>query len=56
VHDIRPMQPSRDFYMQSCIVQLILLLPMVYLITHTVLKLGSIYATFLGIIILRENL
>ena len=40
VHDIRPMLPSKDFYMQRCIVQLILLLPMVYPITHTVLKLG----------------
>ena len=40
VHGIRPMLPSRDFYMQRCIVQLILLLPMVYPITHTVLKLG----------------
>jgi hypothetical protein len=40
VHDIRPMLPSRDFYMQRCIVQLVLLLPMVYLIAHTDLKLG----------------
>ena len=40
VHGIRPMLPSKDFYMQRCIVQLILLLPMVYPITHTVLKLG----------------
>ena len=40
VQGIRPMLPSRDFYMQICIVQLILLLPMVYPITHTVLKLG----------------
>jgi hypothetical protein len=40
VHDIKPMLPSKDFYMQRCIVQLILLLPMVYPITHTVLKLG----------------
>jgi hypothetical protein len=40
VHDIRPMLPSRDFYMLRCIVQLVLLLPMVYPITDTVLKLG----------------
>jgi hypothetical protein len=40
VHGSRPMLPSRDFHMQRCIVQLILLLPMVYPITHTVLKLG----------------
>jgi hypothetical protein len=40
VHDIRPMLPSRDFYMQRCIVQLVLLLPMVYPITQTDLKLG----------------
>jgi hypothetical protein len=40
VHGIRPMLPSRDFYMQRCIVQLILLLHMVYPITHVVLKLG----------------
>jgi hypothetical protein len=36
VHGIRPMLPSRDLYMQRCIVQLILLLPMVYPIIHTV--------------------
>jgi hypothetical protein len=40
VHNIRPMLQSRDFYMQGCIVQLVLLLPMIYPITHTVLKLG----------------
>jgi hypothetical protein len=40
VHGIRPMLPSTDVHMQRCIVQLILLLPMVYPITHTVLKLG----------------
>jgi hypothetical protein len=40
VHGIRPMLPSRDFYMKSYIVQLVLLLPMVYPITHTDLKLG----------------
>jgi hypothetical protein len=40
VHDIRLMLPNIDFYMQGCIVQLVLLLPMVYSITHTVLKLG----------------
>ena len=40
VHGIRPMLPSRDFYMQRCIVQLVLLLPMVYPITQTDLKLG----------------
>jgi hypothetical protein len=40
VHGIMPMLPSKDFYMQRCIVQLILLLPMVYPITHTVLKLS----------------
>jgi hypothetical protein len=39
-HGIRPMLPSKDFNMQRCIVQLVLLLPMVYPITHTVLKLG----------------
>ena len=41
VHGIRLMLPSKDFYMQRCIVQLVLLLPMVYPITHTVLKLGT---------------
>jgi len=40
VHGIRPMLTSRNFYMQICIVQLVLLFPMVYQITHTVLKLG----------------
>jgi hypothetical protein len=40
VHGILPMLPSRDFYMQRCIVQLVLLLPMVYPITHTDMKLG----------------
>ena len=40
VHGIRPMLSRRDFYVQKCIVQLVLLLPMVYLITHTALKLG----------------
>ena len=40
VHGIRPMLPSKDFYMQRCIVQLVLLLPMVYPITHTNMKLG----------------
>jgi hypothetical protein len=39
VHDIRPMLLSRDFYVQKCIVQLVLSLPMVYTITHIVLKL-----------------
>jgi hypothetical protein len=51
VHDIKPMLPSRHFYMQRCIVQLVLSLHMVYPITHTVLKLGIDSATFLGIII-----
>jgi hypothetical protein len=40
VHDIRPMLSRRDFYVQKCIVQLVLLLPMVYPITHITLKLG----------------
>ena len=41
VHGIRPMLPSKDFYTQRCIVQLVFItLPMVYPITHTVLKLG----------------
>ncbi len=40
VHGIKPMLTSKDFYMQRCIVQLILLLPMVYPITHTDMKLG----------------
>jgi hypothetical protein len=40
VHGIRPMLPSRDFYVQKCIVQLVLSLPMVYPITHTATKLG----------------
>jgi hypothetical protein len=40
VHGIRPMLPSRDFYVQKCIVQLVLSLSMVYPITHTALKLG----------------
>jgi hypothetical protein len=56
VHDIKPMLPSRDFYMQRCIVQLILLLPMVYPITHIGLELGINLCNILGIIILRENL
>jgi hypothetical protein len=34
------MLPSTDVYMQRCIVQLVLPLPMVYPITHTGLKLG----------------
>jgi hypothetical protein len=47
VHGIRPMLPSRDFYMQRCIVPLVLLLPMVYPITHTSLKLGiNLYNIF----------
>ena len=57
VHGIRPMLPSRDFYMQRCIVQLVLLLPIVYPITHTGLKSGfKLCNIFLGIIILGENL
>jgi hypothetical protein len=40
VHDIRSMLPGKYFYMQRCIVQLVLPLPMVYPITHTGLKLG----------------
>jgi hypothetical protein len=40
VHGIRPMLSSKDFYMQRCIVQLVLLLSMVYPITHIALKLG----------------
>jgi hypothetical protein len=40
VHGIRPMLPSRDFYVQKCIVQLVLSLPMVYPIIHTAIKLG----------------
>ena len=40
VHGINPMLPSRDFYVQKCIVQLVLSLPMVYPITHTDMKLG----------------
>jgi hypothetical protein len=40
VHGIRPMLLRRDFYMQKCIVQLVLSLPMVYPTTHTALKLG----------------
>jgi hypothetical protein len=40
VHGIRPMLPSIDVYMQRYIVQLVFILPMVYPITHTVLKLG----------------
>jgi hypothetical protein len=40
VHGIRPMLPDIDFYMQRCIVQLVLLLFVVYPITHTFLKLG----------------
>jgi hypothetical protein len=40
VHDIRTMLPSKDFYMQTCIVSLVLSLPMVYPITHTTMKLS----------------
>ena len=41
VHGVRPMLPSKDFYTQRCIVQLVFItLPMVYPITHTALKLG----------------
>jgi hypothetical protein len=40
VQGIRPMLPSRDFYVQKCLVQLVLSLPMFYPITHTTLKLG----------------
>jgi hypothetical protein len=39
VHGIRPVLPSRGFYMQICIVQLVLSLYMAYPITHTTLKL-----------------
>jgi hypothetical protein len=52
VHRIRPMLPGRGFYMQRCIVQLVLSLPMVYPIIHTALKLGIDLCNILGIIIL----
>jgi hypothetical protein len=56
VHDIRPMLPSKDFYMQRCIVQL------VFITAHGLpnysywSKIGfQVMQQFLGIIILREN-
>jgi hypothetical protein len=56
VHDIRPMLPSRDFYMQRCIVKL------VFIIAHGLpnysyrSEIGfQVMQQFLGIIILREN-
>jgi hypothetical protein len=56
VHGIRPMLPSKDFYMQRCIVQL------VFITAHGLpnysyrIEIGYRFMQhFLGIIILREN-
>jgi hypothetical protein len=57
VHGIRPMLPSKDFYMQRCIVQLILLYIAHGLPNYSYRsEIGYRLMQHLGIIILRENL